>query len=382
MSKQEKFERTVATLSEAALDDSKLVAAAAMINDLIGATGHSIAYADPGPTHVPDVLFARFFAGTERREDWESAYFGEYWRRDAGFWRLHSLEDGELAFGGDLYTDEEKRVSPVYNEFRRDTKSCDGLFTVLDGLDGCRVLWSLADSAEPGGWTGGQMDLIRRLAPHLRQFARVRRRLADAGALNASLTELLDNTRLGIIQLDRRGRILAASDRARKLLLKRDGLIDRGGELTAATPGEYAGLQRLLSRALPPYGAAGVGGSITITRRRVPEPLVLEVRPSMRGDADHRGKLGAVVLVADPAGAPGTNPALAAALLGLSPTEGRVALALAAGDPVADIARAQGCAESTVRTHLKRIYRKLGIRRQTELVRRILSLEGLRESPG
>ena len=67
-------------------------------------------------------------------------------------------------------------------------------------------------------------------------------------------------------------------------------------------------------------------------------------------------------------------------LLGLTPTEGRVAVAVATGQTVAGIADALGCAESTVRTHLKRVYRKQGIHKQTELVRRVLSLETLRES--
>ena len=51
---------------------------------------------------------------------------------------------------------------------------------------------------------------------------------------------------------------------------------------------------------------------------------------------------------------------------------------LATGQTVAGIARELGCAESTVCTHLKRVYRKQGISKQTELVRRVLSLEALR----
>ena len=62
---------------------------------------------------------------------------------------------------------------------------------------------------------------------------------------------------------------------------------------------------------------------------------------------------------------------------GLTPTESRVAVALATGQTAAGVAGELGCAESTVRTHVKRIYRKLGVRKQTELVRRVLSLEAL-----
>ncbi|MCY4648227.1 MAG: helix-turn-helix transcriptional regulator [Gammaproteobacteria bacterium] len=57
-----------------------------------------------------------------------------------------------------------------------------------------------------------------------------------------------------------------------------------------------------------------------------------------------------------------------------------MAVAVAAGQTVAGVADALDCAESTVKTHLKRVYRKLGIRKQTELAQRVLSLESLRGS--
>ena len=85
-----------------------------------------------------------------------------------------------------------------------------------------------------------------------------------------------------------------------------------------------------------------------------------------------------MVLVVDPASRPRVDSGVPAAVLGLTPTESRVAVALAAGQTAAGVAQALDCAESTVRTHLKQIYRKLGISKQTELVRRVLSLEGLR----
>ena len=145
--------------------------------------------------------------------------------------------------------------------------------------------------------------------------------------------------------------------------------------------GEDAELQRLLAHALPLYGVQGAGGSMKITRRKARAPLVLEIHPVRKMGTDYRGwQVGALVLVVDPEARPRVDPDLAAAVLGLTPTESRVAVALATGQTVAGIAAALGCAESTVKTHLKRVYRKLGIRKQTELVRRVLSLETLRES--
>jgi DNA-binding CsgD family transcriptional regulator len=52
---------------------------------------------------------------------------------------------------------------------------------------------------------------------------------------------------------------------------------------------------------------------------------------------------------------------------GLSPQETRIALHLIDGGTVASAAEALGLAESTVRTHLKSVFSKTGVRRQAGL---------------
>ena len=187
----------------------------------------------------------------------------------------------------------------------------------IEGLDGCGTVMSFGDSTERGGWGHDQIRTIKRLAPHIRQFARIRHAMADAKALGASLAELLGNRRSGIIQLDRRGRILEANDRARDILLKRDGLCDEKGVLAAGHHGENAELQRLLAQALPPYGVQGTGGSMKITRRKARAPLVLEIHPVREMGMDFGAwQVGVLVLVVDPAARPLVDPDLAAAVLG------------------------------------------------------------------
>ena len=380
MAEEDRFERILAHLYRAALADVEWESVAAMINDAIRTNGHSMTYADVGPRGEPRIHLARFFVGSQRRQDFERTYFCDYFSQDEAIPRLQGLRDGELVFKSDLYTDQEKETSVAYNEFRCVNRTQDGLFMGIDGFDGHGIVLSFGNSTEHTGWGHDQIRTIRRLAPHLRQFARVRSAMADARALGASLGELLDSRRLGIVQLDRRGRIREANDRARGVLLERDGLSDRGGVLGAVHREEHAELQRLLARALPLTGVQGSGGSMKITRREAPGPLVLEVHPVRETGADrHARQLGALVLLVDPAARPRVDPDLAAAVLGLTPAESRVAVAVASGQTVAGIAHANECAESTVRTHLKRVYRKQGIRRQTELVLRVLSLEGLRK---
>ncbi|OVZ60382.1 hypothetical protein CDO44_09840 [Pigmentiphaga sp. NML080357] len=60
--------------------------------------------------------------------------------------------------------------------------------------------------------------------------------------------------------------------------------------------------------------------------------------------------------------------------LGITPTEARLAQALAAGTTVKGFAAAQGISLTTVRSHLKNLFRKTGCRRQVELVQLIRAL--------
>ncbi len=378
MAEADRVEHILENLYKAALGEVGLASAAASINQTIETAGQSLTFVEVDPGGEFEIQMSRFFEGAERRDDLQQLYFRDYYWRDEAIPRLAGLRDGELLYKSNLYSDQEMRTSAAYNEFRCVNNSENGLFIGIDGLDGLAIVWSFANPTSREGWGHDQIHAIRRLAPHIRQFARVRRALADARALGASLAELLENRRLGLIQLDRRARILEANDRAREILLKRDGLGDDKGVPAAECEQENVELRRLLSEALPPFGGPGIGGSMKVTRRKARSPLVLEVHPVRPMDTDRWAwRVRALVLIVDPAVRPRVEPDLVASVLGLTPAESRVAVAVANGQTVAGIAHALGCAESTVKTHLKRVYRKQGIRKQTELVQRILSLETL-----
>ena len=84
--------------------------------------------------------------------------------------------------------------------------------------------------------------------------------------------------------------------------------------------------------------------------------------------------LGALVLVAGMDMPHRLDAAMVGSVLGLTPAESCVAVGLSEGRTVPDIDAQSGRAASSVRTHLKRIHRKLGIRRRVDLVRLVLSL--------
>ena len=68
------------------------------------------------------------------------------------------------------------------------------------------------------------------------------------------------------------------------------------------------------------------------------------------------------------------DPDLVARTLELTPTETQVAVWLAEGKSVRDMAEATGRTKSAIYWHLQQIYEKQSISRQADLVRLVLSL--------
>ena len=92
-------------------------------------------------------------------------------------------------------------------------------------------------------------------------------------------------------------------------------------------------------------------------------------------------RVAALVLVVDHAPTR-VDPAVVEALLGLSPTESKIAVLLTEGRTPRDIAMLTGRKERTVRWHVQQIFQKRGISRQIELVRQVLTLASLPRRPG
>ncbi len=151
----------------------------------------------------------------------------------------------------DLYTAEELNTSRAYNEALRRAKYQQGLNVRLDGPDRSQMTWALGDPVASAGWGASQIAMIKTLLPHIRQFIHVRQALVRAQAGDTTVTALLDNPRIGVLHLDRRGRILAANDRARSLHRHGEELSDADGVLQARAPDDQIRLAQLVAEALP-----------------------------------------------------------------------------------------------------------------------------------
>ena len=304
MNERDAFDRILASLHEAALDDARWAETSALIDDAFRAKGNSLVVGDGGSDEGVQIFYAGFFSHGQRHREFERLYFDVYHARDERVPRIRQLPDSQLIHVRDLYTDMELKTSATYNEALLLSEQQNSINVRLDGPNGSRIVWAIHDPIDTDGWSSPQIELIQRVLPHIRQCVSVRYALASAGALvGASLDELLATAGSGIVQLDWRGRILAANDRARDLLRTADGLFDKRGFLFARSSADNADLQRLLTRALPPFGRQGAAGSMKVRRSAGLQPLMLHVNPVGRRDTHFRtGPVAALVLVVDPAG--------------------------------------------------------------------------------
>ena len=286
MSDQDAFERILSSLYDAMLDDTRWPATSALIDEACGITGNALMVGE-GPKDDLRILFVGLYYRGQRREDLEREYLEVYHPTDERVPRFRRLPDSRLVHITDLYTAEELKTSPTYNEALLRAKHQDSLAVRLDGPDGSHMSWGLGDPVSSEGWGSSQITMVTRLLPHIRQFVRVRQALVRAEARDTTVTALLENPRIGVLHLDRRGRILAVNDRARSILRDGHQLLDRNGVLRARAPVDQLRLERLLAAALPASGAVAVSGSMLLLRSSGSPPFVVHVRPVAVSQPDY-----------------------------------------------------------------------------------------------
>jgi DNA-binding CsgD family transcriptional regulator len=228
-------------------------------------------------------------------------------------------------------------------------------------------------------FTADQLATFEFLTPHIKRAFGL---FANFLAVNREvrvLAEAFDRIPQCVLIVDPEDKVVFANHSAHELLAKRDGLeLARDHRLRASTGGD----SRLLRNALAGiFAADGDDGALHESRIRINRPSgqrELEVMVARFRDhnmlRDGVESL-AIVFISDTERR-GEIAAAIKHLHGLTAAESRIASMLAGGQSVSEICRQLDIKPNTARTHLKHIFSKTGIRRQSELVKLILSGSG------
>ena len=282
---------------------------------------------------------------------------------------------GTIHLGEQLVPEHELVRSRFYTEWLRPQDLHHRLCAVLSREDVTAVFLEVLRPREFVEFEQHAVERCRVLLPHLQRALVMRRRLADLEIERDAALRALDQLPWGVVFVDEHRNRLAANRHAEEILIAGDGLTARGNVLRADLADETARLERLLNSALDRTGKqrSGAGGTLSITRPSGAHPLSVAVVP-LHIDMETLGERGriAAIFFTDPDFPFDSHEQHLRELYALTAGEARLTSWLLQGKSVEESAAAMGITINTARTRLKRIYNKTGVRRQPELVRRLL----------
>lgn len=190
----------------------------------------------------------------------------------------------------------------------------------------------------------------RAIAPH--------EPIAAADTAHLAILEVLASVGRAAVVVDAAGHVLFGNPRG----LEATAPLLKGGRLSASTAQEQAQLAQLLNEAAhlrtPPTGER-------LALHRPDGSPVLVQAGSYRGGWN--GVATALLMIYDPRAEAQFGPVQGLELLGLTPSEARIAAAIGSGLSARAASETLTLSENTVRSALKAIYAKLGISSRTQL---------------
>lgn len=238
----------------------------------------------------------------------------------------------------------------------------------------------LARSRAVGDFSPEEKSLVAQLLPHLRASLNIYTELDRTRLERSHYASAMDRLEVATIVLDDSGRVLHTSPLAETLLDERDGIFMMQDYLALSSPEASRRFKEMVQRSLEARreGRPMVAEVMRIHRSRGRPDLTIVVRPSF-GRADQSGRfltssVAVFLSVETSSDVPREDlpSGTIQKLFGLTPREAALALRLAGGRTLQEAAEELGITQSTARAHLRAIFSKTGLDRQTKLVRAIL----------
>ena len=269
----------------------------------------------------------------------------------------------------------------AYDEFRRERffrewmgpqRLVDAANSVLEkSTSSCSFLTILR--SEACGIVDDEMQ--RRMAlvvPHVRRAVLIGKAIEFKQTEAAIFADMLDSLRAGLFLIATDGRIVHANSAGHDML--------DAGDILRSVRGRLVICDRQAGKSLHETFAASENGDAAIGVKGIALPLmahdgeryvahVLPLTSGARRGAAKAYTATAAMFVCRAAMEGPPVPEVIGKIYSLTPTELRVLLAIVEVGGIPEVATAFGVADSTIRTHVGRLFDKTGVGRQADLVR-------------
>jgi DNA-binding CsgD family transcriptional regulator len=221
--------------------------------------------------------------------------------------------------------------------------------------------------------TRARMQLI---VPHLRRAILIGKVIDLKTAESDSLADSVDGISAGMFLVDESARIVHANASGHAMLAQGSVLRAVGGKLLTKDASAEQALNEVCAmaeRGDAAVGAKGIAIPLTVIEGTRYVAHVLPLTSGARRQAGAMYAAAAAVFVHKAALDAPSPPEVIGKLYKLTPTELRVLVALMQVGSASEVAEALGIAESTVRTHLLRLFAKTGTKGQSDLIKLVAS---------
>lgn len=358
-----RFSSLVGEIYDAAVDPALRSGALEQVSHFVGGCAATILSRDASRLSIE--IHQHF--GTESR--FRQLYRDRYVEQDP-------LLDRHLAFAAEQaigVTDIMPHADFVATSFYREWVEPQGaidLATVALEKSGARttVLQVLRHRSR-GTVDDSMRERMRLLAPHIQRSRIMGRQIRARSHTVDDLADVLDGLSTAICLLDADGRVVHANAACRQLFVDAN-LLAMVGDRIVARNTQTDKIFRSL------FEIVAAGETHSTGRRQIElvtsadgQHYLVHALPLKREQSLPRDVAVTVLLVQRAAMVPSLVPDAIASAFRLTPSELRVLMAIVEIGGVPDIAAKLGIAETTVKTHLGRLFEKTGAGRQADLVK-------------
>lgn len=226
-------------------------------------------------------------------------------------------------------------------------------------------------------FTLAEQEQCQAISQHISRALKIHNKLDQSQSLGSLYSQAIGRLSVATLLIDENGTVLDQNLFARSILESGDGLKLVGGRLEAFYPSDNRELWKLIKQSFAQAKHKNqhvLPEALSITRPsgEVNLGVVIEVIPS-QGWVEGSYQPQAVIYIRDAVSKSQASSDVAKKLFGLTPAETALSLQLTNGLSLEEAAEALNIRRNTARAHLRAIFSKTGVRRQTELVRIFLN---------
>jgi DNA-binding CsgD family transcriptional regulator len=363
VSDQQHLSDLIGIVYDAAIDPSLWESAIVRVADFVGGCGAALFCKDAGAYHVaslhgfgyqrpiPVALFQQIYPAAER----------------------HFLGDLETPIATtDLIPLDDVTQTELYRQWAEPQGIVDFLSAVVDRTVISTAICGIFRHERNGIVDDQARRQLRLIAPHVRRSMLIGRMFEFKAAEVATFVDTLDGLAAGMFLVDANARLIHANA-AGNTILGASGILSlASGRLVAADAQVDRALRDVFASAGQGDAALGSKGIAVPLIGRDGERYVAHALPLTSGARRRAGVIYTAVAALFVRKATLTVPSASQAIVSafkLTPTELRVLLAIVEVGGIPEVAAAFGVADTTVRTHVSRLFEKTGTARQADLVK-------------